>query len=274
MAFADYDAFYTSLQEQNAILAQVTTSTATNTRLHDLYRGALDVTTGVVPAIPTTAVALSKSNTTALNYYLPNYSPESPYLIGARLNSAGARGTYFIIDRLSHQGGLDGTAITAQTTNLPTAALTRYTDGVGVIAALTIYTAIGATGTTVTASYTNQAGTPGKTTVAQAIGASTVNAGTRMVILPLAAGDAGVRSVESVTLTATTGTIGNFGVTLFKILGVICVYDTQSLFVGDIITGGLAGGIPEIKDDAHISLLFVGDATSSSGAISLLIGEA
>ena len=274
MAFANYSAFYSALQEQNAIVAQITSSSATNTRLHDLYRITLTPSTGIVPAIPTTAVALSKSDTSALNYYVPNYTPESVYLIGARQNTAGAKGIYFIIDRLSHQGGLDGTSIVAQTTNLPTAALTRYTDGVGVMIGLTIYATIGATGTTVTASYTNQAGTSGKTTVAQAIGASTANAATRMIILPLAAGDTGARSVESVTLAATTGTIGNFGVTLFKILGVICVYDSQSLFVGDIITGGLIGGIPAIDDNAHINLLYIGDNTTSSGGMSLLIGEA
>jgi hypothetical protein len=38
----------------------------------------------------------------------------------------------------------------------------------------------------------------------------------RFVVVPLADGDTGVRSVESVTLAATTGATGNFGVTLFK----------------------------------------------------------
>lgn len=274
MAFANYAAFSSALQEQNAIFAQVVSSSVNNTRLHDLYRVTFDPTTGAVPAIPTTATALSKANTTALNYYVPNYSPEFPYLIGARQGTAGAKGIYFVVDRLSHQGGLDGTLTTAQTTNLPTAALTRYTDGVGVMIGLTMYTSIGVTATTVTASYTNQAGTSGQTTPAQAIGGSSTGSASRLVILSLAAGDTGARSVESVTLAATTGTIGNFGVTLFKILGVICVYDVQNQFAGDIITGGLIGGIPEIKDDAHLSLLYVGDNTTSSGNLSLIIGEA
>lgn len=273
MAFANYSAFYSSLQENNAVQVQVTSSSVTALRFHDCYRLSLDPTTGVVPAIPTTATALSKANTTALNYYLPNYSPETPYLIGARVGTAGAQGIYFVVDRLSHQGGLDGTLTTAQTTNLPTAALTRYTSGVGVMIGLTIYTSIGATATTVTASYTNQAGTSGQTTIAQAIGTSTANTSSRMILLPLAAGDTGARSVESVTLAATTGTIGNFGVTLFKILGAISVSDSQLNFTGDQITGGLLGGIPDITDNAHLSLLCLPNATTSTGAMSLLIGE-
>ena len=121
-----------------------------------------------------------------------------------------------LADRVSHQGGLSGIVTTAQTTNLPTGALTRFTSGVGVCIALEIYTAIGATATTVTVSYTNQAGTAGRTSQASVFGGSLSNAVARFVILPLQDGDTGVRSVESVTVLATTGTAGAFGVTLFK----------------------------------------------------------
>lgn len=274
MAFTNYSDFYSQMQETNSITASMINSSATNNRLHDYFRATADPTTGAIPAIPTTATALSKSNTSALNYYFPNFTPLSPYLIGARVNTAGARGVYLVVDRLSHQGGLDGTLTTAQTTNLPTAALTRYTDGVGVMVGLTIYTSIGSTATTVTVSYTNQAGTAGRTSVAQVFGGSGFNTSPRTVILPLQAGDTGVKSVESVTLAATTGTIGNFGVTLFKILGAICVTDINAIAWADIISGGLCGGIPEVKDDAHLSLMFIGDNTTSTGGISLMMGEA
>lgn len=273
MAFADYDAFYNSLTEQNVVNAQVLSSSATNGRWHDLYRITADPTTGTNPAIPTTATALSKSNTTALNYYLPNYSPELPYIVGARVNTAGAAGTYFIVDRLSHTGGLDGTLTTAQTTNLPTAALTRFTSGEGVMIGLTIYTTIGTTATTVTASYTNQAGTSGRTTLANPFGGSSTNSSSRFVILSLQAGDTGARSVESVTLAGSTGTVGNFGVTLFKILGAVCVDNAQGISWNDIISGGFIGGIPELSDTTHLSLMGVFSDTTSSGGISLFIGE-
>jgi hypothetical protein len=273
MAFTGYSTFLSSLQEQNMVNAVITGSSASNLRLHDLYRTTLDPNTGTLPAFPTTAVALSKSNTSALNYYLPNYSPESPYLIGARTNSAGATGVYFIVDRLSHQGGLGAVTTSTQTTNLPTAALTRYTDGVGVMIGLTIYTTIGGTASTITASYTNQAGVSGRTTAVQAIGGTGNNTAPRMIFLPLAAGDTGVRSVESVTLAASTGTAGNFGVTLFKILGAVCVDNIQALSWNDIITGGFIGGIPELSDTTHLSLMGIFNSASSTGGMSIFIGE-
>jgi hypothetical protein len=274
MAFTGYSTFLSSLEEQNILNANITGGSASNARLHDLYALTLNPVTGLAVTAPTTAAALSKSDTTALNYYLPNYSPESPYLIGSRIASATATGVYYIIDRLSHQGGLSGIVTTAQTTNLPTAALTRYTDGVGVMIGLTIYTSIGGTATSVTASYTNQAGTPGRTTVAQAIGGSGNSSTARMIFLPLQAGDTGARSVENVTLLATTGTAGNFGVTLFKILGAVCSDNVQAVNWNDIITGGFIGGIPQFSDSAHLSLAAIFSNTTSTGGISMFIGEA
>jgi hypothetical protein len=94
-----------------------------------------------------------------------------------------------------------------------------------------------------------------------------------MLILPLAAGDTGARSVESVTLASGSGTSGNFGVTLFKILGAIALDTTNNSFTNDMITGGLLGGIPELQDTSHISLLGAFNSTSSAGNATLLIAE-
>ncbi len=143
-------------------------------------------------------------------------------------------GMFTIADRLSHQGGLSGTVTTAQTTNLPTAALTRKTSGVGVMMALEIYGIIGTTGTTVTASYTNQAGSSGQATPAATIGNTAFREVGRMLLMPLATGDTGVQAVASVTVLATTGTAGNFGVTLFYPLVSVATNavfdDLESLF--------------------------------------------
>lgn len=135
------------------------------------------------------------------------------------INSGG--GVLILVDRLSHQGGLDGTVITTQTTNLPTAALTRYTSGVGVFAAIEIYTSVGVTGTTLTVSYTNQSGTAGQISPATVFGATNNREGSRFIPIPLALGDTGIRSVENVTVLASTTTAGNFGITLYKPLYVI-----------------------------------------------------
>jgi hypothetical protein len=79
---------------------------------------------------------------------------------------------------------------------------------------LEIYTAIGATATTVSASYTNTVPTSGRTTPLATWGGTGFNLAQRLVMLPLASGDKGVTAVASVTNTATTTTAGAFGVTL------------------------------------------------------------
>ena len=75
---------------------------------------------------------------------------------------------------------------------------------------------------TVTAKYTNQAGTANQVTQAAAFGAGCESI-RQIIELPLASGDYGVRSVESITLSATSGTAGNVGVTLAKPLAIFPV---------------------------------------------------
>lgn len=132
-----------------------------------------------------------------------------------------------LVDLLNVSGGLNGTLTTAQTTGLPTAALPRYTDGVGVCIGIRIYTAVGATATTLTCSYTNQAGTAGRTSKPIVFGGASANTAGVLLIVPLQDGDTGVRSVESITVAATTGTAGNFGVWLFKPLALLPSFGTE-----------------------------------------------
>lgn len=169
-------------------------------------------------AIPSAAAVCTNTTVGALNLESTVGNSGVDYrLLAASIVTTGFAGQLMLMDRLSHQGGLSGTSTSTQTTNLPTAALTRYTDGVGVMGALEIYTAIGGTATTATVSYTNQAGTPGRTSKPFTIGGNASGANsTRFLPFPLQDGDLGVRSVESVTLAASTGITGNFGVTLFK----------------------------------------------------------
>lgn len=166
-----------------------------------------------------------------------------------------------LCDRLSHQGGLSGTVTTAQTTNLPTAALTRYTSGDGVFAGLEIYSAIGSTGTTVQCSYTNQAGTTGRTTEATDIGGANYSTVSRFIILPLQKGDTGVRAVANVDLVASTGTAGNFGVTLFKPLMFIPFPGIPNFEVPFDSMLNLGGQCPQILSGACLFWLAASNST-------------
>lgn len=174
-------------------------------------------------------------------------------------------GTLLLVDRLAHKGGLDGTLLTAQTVSTP--ALTRSTDGVNVWAAAEIYTAIGTTGSTLSASYTNQAGTAARTS--QAINFGVTNFATARCVLPLSmqSGDKGVKSVETCTLASSSGTAGNFGITLFKTLGVWANFNMiQSPQSGRPLP--FFGTLCDIPDNACLQILAFGSAGNTAfGAV-------
>jgi hypothetical protein len=168
-----------------------------------------------------------------------------------------------LCDRLSHQGGLSGTLNgTDSSTNLPTAALTRYTSGDGVLAAAEIYTQVGTSAQTVSFGYTNQAGTGSRTSPAVVFGATQNREANRFIPIPLQSGDKGVRSVESVTTSGSTGTAGNWGVTLYKPLA--WFVSSQNGMHEQAFNGvlSMAGGlIPVIEDDACLFWIISGDVS-------------
>ena len=210
-------------------------------RLYDLWDVSPDA--GVAP---TTAVVPTRATVGALGQL--DATVGTLNLLKGNIGCS-AWGAWILADRLSHQAGLSGTDITAQTTNLPTAALTRYTDGVGVMIGLTIYSSLGVVGSTVTASYTNEAGTGGRTTQPAVIGIPSFQEARRMILLPLQSGDYGAQSVEDVTLATSTGAVGNFGVTLFKPLVMLPVPVVSQSFEWDALFN-LGARAPEIVDGA------------------------
>ena len=243
----------------------IPTLTAVAGRWYDLW-----TTVPPVGVAPTTAVVPTSATLGALGQQ--DGGGLALGLVAARFNAMNP-GVFLLVDRLSHQGGLSGTVTTAQTTNLPTAALTRYTDGVGVMIGLTIYTLIGAIGSTVSASYTDQNDNTGNITPLVVIGGSNFNAPSRMVMLPLTGDDTGVKAVASVTVTATTGTAGNFGVTLFKPLAAIIVDEVNGVAICDLVTGKWGGGLPEVADGAALQLLGCSASTNLMGSGTVLFSE-
>lgn len=265
-ALADFDAYITALNANGAGHFLVSGATGRAARLSALWR-----TFVPTPATPTTSAALTDASDIAIRP-LPTVDTGRLTLLGARINPGGVGGVCIIVaDILNHSGGLSGTSTSAQTTNLPTAALTRHTSGEGVMAGLIVYTALGTTATTVTASYTNTTPTSGRTTTATTIGSTTHNPIGTLIPLPLQAGDTGVTSVESVTLTATTGTAGNFGVVLFKPLAMIALNEYQGAHVVDAVSsGGFVGALAQAEPGACLSLLAVQSATQQMMGLILL----
>lgn len=170
------------------------------------------------------------------------------------------RGNARLFDRLSHMSGLSGTAAGAQSISSCAAPVGRYDDGIGNSIWLEIVTQIGATPTTVTATYTNTGGSS-KTTQAVAIGGTNDREVLRAIELPLASGDTGVKSVQSITLAGTTGTAGNISVVLAHPIWEVGLGTARMNARSDM---GADPGFIESKTDACWYWVFVMASTALS----------
>jgi hypothetical protein len=269
MALADFDAYVDALKLNRAADFQTTLATAVIGRSMAMWRYLVPA-----PVAPTASVALDKTSDSAIGP-IPGATSGKLQIIGGRFNTSGLAGAMPVaIDLLNVSGGLSGTVTTEQTTNLPTAALTRHTGGDGVFIGIVIYATVGTTATTISVRYTNQAGTANRTSTVTAFGATGFREVGRLIQIPLEAGDTGVRSVEGVTLTATTGTVGNFGVCLFKPLMVFSLDSTTGTMPIDAVSsGGMIGSMAEFDDDACLTFfVFTPVSQAINGAI--LLAEA
>lgn len=207
-------------------------------------------------AAPTT-VAIPTNSTAGALKQADASGGRSLYLLSGSL-VAQAAGSLILYDRLLHIGNLSGIVTTAQTVG---GSITRNTGGMANQIWLEIYTQIGATATTITASYTNESGTSGRTTQAVAIGGTGLREVQRMIQLPLASGDKGVQSVQSVTLLASTGTAGAFGVTLVHQLGFLPIGVPDCGTVRD-----WAAGIPDfplVDAGACLAMAWLANTTTA-----------
>jgi len=248
MALTDFNEYVERLSENRA--SDFSTTTARILRPNASWQSF-----NPAPATPTTSVALNKNSLQSMGP-IPAVSTGRLTMLGARVNtSTYGAASMMVVDLLNVNGGLNATLTTPQTTNLPTVALTRYTSGEGVMAGIVIYTIVGGTATTVTISYTNSAGVSGRTSTATTIGGGSYRELGVLLPIPLQAGDTGVRSIESVTLAATTGTAGNFGVCLFKPLSMISLESaTGAMPLDSVSTGCIIGSLAEIHPDACLTV--------------------
>lgn len=213
-------------------------------------------------AIPTTAATCTSALTGAFAFTNPTGGMSS-YLGRAMLMCGNAATDIQFHDRLAHMGGLSGIVATAQTAGVDASVVgldnrrgaSDYSD---VQWWLEWYTATGGTAVTATITYTNVAGTTGRTTTVAL--AATRQAGMFLPIIGL--GGEFIKSVQSVTLSATTGTQGSFGVTATRALGSVSCPAANSSVVADWAYLGL----PKIGNDACIMMVCL-PGTTSSGTV-------
>ena len=182
-------------------------------------------------------------------------APVGKELFLAKLGiQSSATGTWMVYDRLWHNSGLVGNVATLQSfTQTP---LTRHVDGIGVEAFIEIYTATGTTGVTATIKYTNTDNVSNRTGTAS-LTASPVTG--QMFPFILQDGDAGVKSIQSVQLSATTGTAGNFGLVLLKRKAEMPI---TSANIGTVLDA-VSLGLPPIENNACLSFMLQCTGTAS-----------
>lgn len=163
------------------------------------------------------------------------------------LNAQG--GDLVLYDRLLDRSGLSGTNTSAQAIG---GSLTRYSDAeaAGNEMWVEIYTQIGATGTTATVNYVNQSGSS-VTSPAFAIGGTGLREAQRLIKVPFAGQDTGAREITDITLLATTGTVGDFGMMIARELLTVPV---TRIAIG--VEVPLHDKHIEIKTDACLALMF------------------
>ena len=166
-------------------------------------------------------------------------------------------GAIILYDRLLHIGGLSGTSTSAQTVG---GTLTRHTNGLGNVIWAEIYDQVGTSATTISASYTNSTGVSGRTTVAQVYGGTGYRESTRILPLQLANGDYGVQAVASATLAASSGTAGNWGITVAHPIATFLLPTISNGVSRDYLSS--TPGPIKIEDDSCLCLAFLANGVN------------
>lgn len=181
-----------------------------------------------------------------------------------------------LVDLLGFYPITSVTTTTAQTLD-NTVTLPRYTDGAGVQAFLTPSTVMGAATPSLSIGYTNSVGTASRATPATLPIGNTAAAVTSIVysgtgagkfgpFMPLAAGDAGIRSVQTVTI-STSYVSGVLNLVLCKPLLTLPITTLGVTAERDLVNQ--FASMPKVYDGACLSwLMLAGAATPVASPIS------
>lgn len=238
----------------------------------------LSSTTGIPGAVTYTGIpgGAALDNTTAGSWGIGIQNVPSGkkcYLIQLGTQSAGQGiQLQLLVDILVAAGTINANLNTSQTVN--STALTRNTGGSGVMMTFEVTTALGATPANITVTYTNQAGTGSQVTAATALTASAIVRRLQPVsvtapMFALQAGDYGVRSVQSVILSAAMGS----GVLALNLFDSICIIPpvSSSQYIERDIPGSIDGLIELLQTSGgnvgFLSIYVLPNTTSTGGVL-------
>lgn len=220
-------------------------------------------------AIP--AAAANCNNTTVGGIgFTQQVAPATSYGAYLEVATGNSAMTMEIHDRLVHMGGLNGTLTTAQTVGIDFSSITadnmaerigdtNYSD---IQWWLEWYTATGATAVTATVAVTYNDATTG--TLSASLTATRPASFMLSLngLIPSAAAGKFIRAVTSVTLSATTGTAGSFGVTATRQRMTLSAPIANFKFTADWAQLGL----PEIFNSSCLFPIVL-TSTTSSGTV-------
>lgn len=218
-------------------------------------------------AIPANAVTCNNALTGAMNF-AQQTAPATSYGAWANAVCSNSAVTIEIHDRLMHMGGLSGIVTIAQTVsvNLNGVTADNMVERLGDSNFSDVqwwaewYTDTGATASNATVAVTYNDGTTGSLTTFAAGG--TVRAG-RMIplnnLIPAAAAGKFIRSIDTVTLSASTGTAGSFGFTATRPRMTMPLLLANKMEAFDWAQLGL----PEIFNSSCLSLIELCSTTST-----------
>jgi len=239
------------------LFTKAVTGTMVAGRCHSTFYQAGFPGTAVAPTPGIGGVAL-----TVYPGQLPFNNPVSGETRLARLQGqCTIAGTLMLCDRLWHNSGLGLTITTAQTINSatwPARDRNGLTNGDDVFIGFEVSSVLGAGTPTLTMSYTNSAGVASKTGTNIIATATAPIAGT-VYEIGLAAGDIGVRSVQSFTLSATY-TSGAAHLFAYRVLAALELSAANVPNAIDFLTGGAV----KMYDNTVPFLMFRPSATTSS----------
>lgn len=237
--------------------AKAATGTMVAGRPHSLFYLAGQPGAAVAPtpgmagaALTTYAGQIPFTNPVSGNTYLARFQGQ-----------ATIAGTLVLADRLWHNSGIAVTTTTAQTVNsvaFPARDVAGTTNGDGVLIGLEVSTATGAGAATPTISYTNQSNTSGKTGAMVVPYVAASIAGT-FYPFTLAAGDTGVRSIQSVTL-GVSMTSGAIHLVAYRELARLELTAANVPNAIDAITSGF----PRLFDNTVPFIFFIPSTTTTS----------
>ena len=222
-------------------------------------------------AIPT-VVATCNNTTVGTIGFNQQTSPITSYGAYLEIATGNAAMTMELHDRLANMGGLSGTVTTAQTVNLDISTLgatnniserkgdSNFSD---IQWWLEWYTATGATAVTATIAVTYNDGTTGNLS---ALSLASSRPASHMIslnsLIPSAQSGKFIRGIVSVTLSATSGTAGNFGVTATRPRMTLSAPIANHKFIADWAQLGL----PEIYNSSAIFPIVL-TSTTSTGTV-------